>query len=126
VSPDPSPPLPARRAPGVLIHRLCGPLAALLARDVARIVADDLIELDLEPDEVREGGMVTISMWVPVPCPGCANEDGDCARCGNKRSVDDLFAAWLAVRPGVADGTLLKPSALLPGMKPIAFRVRVS
>lgn len=32
--------------------------------------------------------------------------------------------AWLAVRPGVADGTVLEPSALIHGMQPVSFRVR--
>ena len=39
-------------------------------------------------------------------------------------AFDELFSAWLAIPPDVADGTLLRPSALLPGMQPIAFRVR--
>lgn len=45
--------------------------------------------------------------------------------CGSKRTIDELFSAWLAVPPGVADGAVLKPSALLPGMiRPVSFRVR--
>jgi hypothetical protein len=101
-----------RRAPEVLLHRLSGPLEALLACGIARHAETGIIELFLEADEVREGGMVTISMRVPV-------------RCGDNRVVDELFSAWLAVRPGVADGTILVPSALLPGMVgEVRFRVR--
>jgi len=115
-----------RRAPGVMIQRLSGPLNALLARGVARTAEDGMLELILDEEEVTEGGMITISMHVTVRCPQCGGEaSGVCARCGTERSVGELFAAWLAVRPGVADGTVLTPSAQLPGvLKPVAFRVR--
>jgi hypothetical protein len=40
--------------------------------------------------------------------------------------VEELFSAWLAVRPGAADGEVLAPSAELPGMvEPVRFRVKV-
>ena len=105
----PSPAPPRTRAPGVMLSRLCAPLAALLARGVARRVADDLVELFLEPDEAATGGLITIAMRVPVRGGG-----------------DDLFAAWLAVRPGVASDTVLTPSAWLPDMlHPVYFRVRL-
>ena len=110
-----------------MLRRLCGPLNALLACGVARRAEDDVIELFLNAQEASEGGMVTISMRVPVRCPACAADAaGPCARCGMSRTVDELFSAWLAVRPGVADGTVLTPSALLPGMvRPVSFRVRL-
>jgi molecular chaperone DnaJ len=114
-------------APAVMLRRLCGPLDALLACGVVRRAEDDFIELFLNAQEVSEGGMVTISMRVPVHCPACAMDAaGSCAQCGGRRTVDELFSAWLAVRPGVADGTVLIPSALLPGMVgPVSFRVRL-
>ena len=116
-----------RRAPGVLLTRISGPLNILLARGVAKQIADDLIEIFLDREESTEGGMVTISMYVPIRCDACASApDPACARCGGQRVIDELFSAWLAVRPGVADGTMLKPSANLPGMlHPVAFRVRL-
>lgn len=122
----PSSDTPQRRAPGVLIRRLSGPLNALLGRGVARTAEDGVLELMLDEEEVTEGGMVTISMRVTVRCPQCSREATEpCVRCGTERSVSELFAAWLAVRPGVADGTVLMPSAQLPGvLKPVAFRVR--
>lgn len=108
-----------RRAPGQMLRRVCAPLNALFARGVASLAADGVIDLFLEPDEVAEGGMVTISMRVLLRCEPCA-------RCGGTGTVEDLFAAWLAVRPGVTDGTVLTPSARLPGMmRPVLFRVRV-
>jgi molecular chaperone DnaJ len=126
VTPAAAPNATPRRAPGVLLHRLSGPLNALLACGIARHAEGDVIELFLDEEEVSEGGMVTISMYVPVRCPSCGTgTTGSCERCGGKRAIDELFSAWLAVRPGVADGTLLLPSAMLPGMvRPVSFRVR--
>jgi hypothetical protein len=40
--------------------------------------------------------------------------------------IEELFSAWLAVPPGVTDGEILPPSALLPGMlNRVLFRVRL-
>jgi hypothetical protein len=123
---EPAPDAPiGRRAPGVLLHRLSGPLNILLARGVAREASDGVIELLIDDSEASEGGMVTISMRVPVSCDACAlDARAPCGVCGNERVVEDLYAAWLAIRPGVADGTIVTPSAKLPNMiKPVAFRV---
>jgi DnaJ-class molecular chaperone len=124
---SPPPGATRRRAPGVMLRRLSRPLNALLACGIARRVEGDVIELLLDAHEVAEGGMVTISMRVPVRCPACsADAAGSCARCGTSGTVDDVFSAWLAVPPGVADGAVLTPSALLPGMvRPVSFRVRL-
>jgi len=110
-----------------MLHRLSGPLGGLLAGGIARRVDAEVIELYLNAEEASQGGMATISMQVPVRCRACAAAAaGSCARCGSKRTVDELFSAWLAVRPGVTDGTVLNPSALLPGMvHPVSFRVRL-
>jgi hypothetical protein len=121
-------PLPAaipRRAPGVMLQRLSGPLNALLTCGIARRAAPDVVELFVNEEEASEGGMVTIAMSVPVHCPACAGRAAGCRRCEGKGAVDALFSAWLAVRPGVADGAVLAPSALLPGMvHPVSFRIR--
>src|SRR5438132_7394383 len=93
-----------RRAPGVMLSRLTGPLDALLACGVARRAENDIIELFLNAQEAAEGGMASISMRVPVRCPAVdAGETASCARCGARRTIDELFSAWLAVPPGVAD-----------------------
>jgi DnaJ-class molecular chaperone len=116
-----------RRAPSVMLSRLTGSLDALLACGIARRAEADVIELFLSPQEAAQGGMVKISMRVPVRCPACdAAEAAACARCGARRTIDELFSAWLAVPPGVADGALLAPSALLRGMvRPVSFRIRL-
>jgi hypothetical protein len=51
---------------------------------------------------------------VPVRC--ACDSAPPCPRCGGTGAVEELFSAWLAVPPGVADGTVLTPSAWLPGM----------
>jgi curved DNA-binding protein CbpA len=110
--PAPMEPLPPR-APGIRMGDLCGSLQQLLMRGVADYAPDhdDLIDLFLNAAEVAQGGMITISMRVEVK--------------RGAEIVDELFAAWLAVRPGVKDGTILTPSAWLPGMvHPVYFRVR--
>ncbi len=115
-------------APGVLLHRLSGPLNALLACGFARLASGGVIELFPDAREAAEGGMISISMTVPVYCPQCvgyADSAGRCSRCGGRRTIDELFSAWLALPPGVTDGTTLMPSAVLPGMVwPLSFRIR--
>ena len=112
----------------MMVHRLSGSLNSLLACGVARYAEDDVIELLLSAQESSEGGMATISMRVPIRCPTCAGvAAGPCPRCGTSRTIEELFSAWLAIPPGVAEGAALAPSVLLPGMvEPVAFRVRLS
>ncbi|NVB78805.1 MAG: DnaJ domain-containing protein, partial [Kofleriaceae bacterium] len=120
-----TPASPIRRAPGVMIRRLSASLDQLLARGVARIADDNVIELFVDDHEAKEGGMVTISMRVRILCTSCP-PDGTCSVCGGARTVEDVYAAWLAVRPGVEEGTILTPSARMPGMvRPVTFRVRL-
>lgn len=123
-----SPPAVARgRTPAVFLHRLSGNIQGLLACGIVRHAGNDIIELFLNPDEAATGGMVTIAMRVPVRCEACASAPtAPCERCGGKRTLDDLFSAWLAVPPGVRDGEILPPSALLPGMiHRVLFRARL-
>jgi len=124
-----TPVTPRRRAPGVMLARLCGSLKVLLSCGVARYAEGDIIELFLSAREAAQGGMITISMRVPVRCPACGTRDAraaSCARCEGQGTVEELFSAWLAVPPEVADGAILLPSALLPGMiRRVRFRTRV-
>lgn len=102
-------PVPRGRAPAVMLQRLSGPLAGLLACGVARRAPDGIIELHLTAAEAATGGMVTIAMRVRT------------------RDGDALFSAWLAVPAGVQDGEILPPSALLPGMLDrVLFRAHVA
>lgn len=109
--PRPAAPATRRRAPSVMLRRLCGPLASLLACGAARRVDATLLELILSAEEAAQGGMISIAMRVPV------HRDG--------RVSEELFSAWLAVPPEIADGAMLTPSELLPGMEPVSFRMRV-
>ena len=119
--------VPRGRAPAVRLGRVSGPLAGLLACGIAHRASGDIIELFLNADEASTGGMVTVSMRVPVRCQACAADSSrPCNRCAGKRVVDELFSAWLAVPPGVHDGEILPPSAYLPGMmQRVLFRVRL-
>ena len=115
------------RAPGVMLQRASGALNALLACGIARRADANVIELLLDAAEAASGGMVAISMPVAVHCPACAEEGLQaCLHCRGAGSIEELFSAWLAVPPGVSEGTLLLPSALLPGMiDRVTFRVRL-
>ncbi|NUP13138.1 MAG: hypothetical protein HOW73_44425 [Polyangiaceae bacterium] len=116
------------RAPTTLLPRLSGPLNALVACGVARCPKAGPIELLFSEEECATGGMIAIAMPVTIRCPVCALDADDiaCRRCRSKRTVVELFSAWLAVRPGTGDGTILTPSAILPDMlEPVSFRVRV-
>jgi curved DNA-binding protein CbpA len=101
------------RTPAVMLRRLCGNLNGLLACGIAQRTGGDIIELFLTREEAESGGMISISMRVPVR--------------RDEKVVDELFSAWLAVPPGVLDGEILPPSALLPGMiNRVLFRVRIA
>jgi molecular chaperone DnaJ len=113
----------ARPAPAVALARLSGPLNALLACGVAEWVDESALDLFLNAQEMAQGGMATIAMRVPVRCSRCAG--AACARCGGAGATEELFTAWLSVPPRVAEGTVLAPSELLPGMlHPVTFTVR--
>jgi hypothetical protein len=123
------PPRAARRpAPAVMLSRLSGPLASLMACGVARLDEPGFITLMLREDEAAQGGMATVSLHVELWCPDCVAQPraAGCVRCGGTRTVDELFSAWLAVPPGVTAGEVLTPSVELPGMvEPVRFRVRL-
>jgi molecular chaperone DnaJ len=116
------------RTPAVKLSRFCGNIKGLLACGFARRVGNDIVELYLNADEASTGGMIDLAMRVPVRCPACVGKGmGACDRCGGKRVIEDLYSAWLAVPPGVQDGEILPPSALMPGMLTrVVFRVRLS
>src|SRR5690242_12586907 len=52
------PAAPRRRAPGVMLFRVSGPLNALLTCGIARRAGGDVIELILNAEEAGQGGMV--------------------------------------------------------------------
>jgi hypothetical protein len=111
-----------------MLRRLCGPLNSLLACGVARYAEEGVIDLIVTAADASRGGMAAISMRVPVRCSACAADPSQpCSRCGSSRGADELFSAWLAVPPDVADGAILEPSELLDGMlRPVSFRVRIA
>jgi molecular chaperone DnaJ len=118
----------AKATPTVMLQRLSGGIKGLLACGAARYAEAGVIELFLNADELAHGGMITIAMRVAVHCPACASDrTAPCDLCAGRRTIDDLFSAWLAVPPDAADGDVLAPSALIPGMvEPVSFRIRAA
>jgi DnaJ-class molecular chaperone len=117
----------ARKAtPGVLLQRLTGSLDGLLACGAARLCEPGVIELYPRAAEIATGGMVCISMHVPVTCPACGGcSVAACERCDSTGTTEELFSAWLALPPDTPDGEVLVPSAVLPGMAgTVLFRIR--
>jgi DnaJ-class molecular chaperone len=116
---------PRPSAPAVMLGRLSGPLASLIACGVARRLDGEIVELLVDEAEAARGGMAAIPMRVLVRCSCTAATATACPRCRGTRAVHELFSAWLAVPPGVADGTIIEPSAQLPDvLRPVTFRVR--
>jgi molecular chaperone DnaJ len=117
---------PRAEAPGVMLHAYSGALNGLLLRGLARHAERGVIELLLDGETARTGGMITVSMPVSVRCTECHSRGGACAKCEGRGHTEELYSAWLAVPPGVTDATMLAPSAKLAGMLwPVSFRVRV-
>jgi DnaJ-class molecular chaperone len=120
-------------APATMLSRLCGNLNSLLARGAARYDDDEppgVITLVLRQAEAAQGGMATISLRADLRCPECAAKGlpaEGCVRCAGAGVVDELYSAWLAIPPGVAEGELLAPTVELPGMiEPVRFRLRMA
>jgi len=115
------------RVPAEKLFRFHGNIKGMLACGAVRYAPGDVIELLLNAEEASTGGMIEIAMRVSVRCQACVGKGmAACDRCGGKRVHDDLFSAWLAVPPGVQDGEILPPSALMPGMiTRLVFRVRL-
>lgn len=125
--PRPAPVRPP--APAAMISRVCRPLTLLLTVGAARYDDDGFITLALREGEAARGGMISIPMRVDVWCPACAKSSvsAGCARCGGRRTVDELYSAWLAIPPGVAAGEVFTPSVELPGMiEPVRFRIALA
>jgi curved DNA-binding protein CbpA len=102
-----------RPAPSLMIRRVCGHLTSLRACGIAKPAKDGVIDLFLSKQEAEQGGMISISMWVPVR--------------QEESIIDELFSAWLAVSPDITDGEIILPSVALPNMiHPVRFRIRIS
>lgn len=109
-----------RPAPPSSVHlrRISGHINTLQATGVARLVEDGLVEVSLTDDEAARGGIVSVSLPVPVRCAPCAD-------CGGTGARDVLFSAWLTLPAGAVDGLVVEPSVSLPdALYPVRFRFR--
>jgi molecular chaperone DnaJ len=110
--------------PDDFLWRICGSFKALLARGVAQRAEDGVVDLFLNRQEAATGGMVAISMFVPVRCLLCRGKSASCERCGGKGAVNQIFSARLGLPPDVPDGALMDPLERLSGMlRPVRFRI---
>jgi len=122
----PERPAPRRPPPGDFLWRICGSFKTLLARGIARRAEEGVVELFLNRHEAATGGMVAITMNVPVRCLLCRGKNASCERCGGKGAVHQLFSARLGVPPDLPDGALLDPLERISGMvHPVRFRIRI-
>lgn len=123
-----APPTSSASPPAVMLKRLSGALTLVIARGAAHLEEEGYITLILTEHEAAQGGMVMISMRVPLTCPACTGKQLTmiCPRCKGERVVEELYSAWLAVPPGVKGGEVLRPTVGLPGMiKPVQFRLQI-
>lgn len=125
-APPPERAAPPRPPPDDFLWRICGSLKTLFARGVAQRAEEGVVDLFLNRQEAARGGMVAISMYVPVRCLLCRGKSASCERCGGKGAVNQIFSARLGVPPDVPDGALLDPLDRLSGMlRPVRFRIRL-
>lgn len=93
-----------------------------------RILADPLARAEYDSRRVRHARARadrTDDASAAPARPACAGGATACARCGSSRTIQELFSAWLAIRPEAPDSEILVPSALLPGMAgTVLFRIR--
>ena len=118
---------PRRRAPGVLLQRLSGPLNAP-RRVRHRPARRGRRHRALPRRAGRVGGQHGHHLHARAgPLPGVRRPTrrNRAVGAGRRAPFEELFSASLAVPPGVADGAVLTPSALLRGMRPVSFRVRL-
>ncbi len=113
-----------------LIARLCGTLAALESRQVARVHPGGLIDLHVNADEARAGGVAAITLPLTVPCPTCGGIAGHatvwCRRCQFEGSVVEDVTLCVPIPEHAPDGmTFSLQLERLGDLPPMAVRIRV-
>jgi len=113
-----------------LIVRLCGTLAALESRRVARVHPSGLIDLHVTPDEARAGGVSAITLPLTVACPTCGGIAGQatvwCQRCQFEGSVVEEVTLCVPIPEHAPDGlTFNLELQRLGDLPPMAVRIRV-
>jgi molecular chaperone DnaJ len=130
-TPDPSATGRRSRAPAAsLIARLCGPLSALESRHIVRVHAGGLIDLYVQTEEARAGGVAAITLPLTVPCPTCGGIAGHatvwCRRCQFEGSVVEEVTLCVPIPEHAPDGmTFNLELERLGDLPPMAVRIRV-
>jgi molecular chaperone DnaJ len=119
-----------RTESAALIARLCGTLAALEARKIARVHPGGLIDLHVTAAEARAGGVAAISLPLTIPCPTCGGIADPttvwCKRCQFEGSVVEEVTLCLPIPEQAPDGmTFNLELARLGDLPPMAVRIRV-
>ncbi len=120
----------SRQPTASLIGRLCGTLAALESRQVARVHPGGLIDLYVKTDEARAGGVAAIALPLTVPCPTCGGIAGHatvwCQRCQFEGSVVEEVTLCVPIPAHAPDGmTFNLGLERLGDLPPMAVRIRV-
>ena len=120
----------SRAAAASLIARLSGTLAALESRHVVRVHPGGLIDLHINADEARAGGVAAISVPLTVSCPTCGGIAGHatvwCRRCQFAGSVVEEVTLCVPIPEHAPDGmTFSLGLERLGDLPPMAVRIRV-
>jgi len=128
--PRPAAPVyPVARATETLILRLCGTLDALVARRIVYVHAGGVLDLFVNRDEARAGGVSAIQLPLTVPCPTCggiASRDFWCRRCEFVGSVVELVTLCVPIPARAPDGLAFNIELdRLGDLPPMTVRLRV-
>lgn len=112
-----------------LILRLCGSLDALAARGIVRAHARGRLDLHVNHDEARLGGVAAINLPLTVPCPTCggiAGRDVWCRRCEFAGSVVEAVTLCVPIPAGARDGLAFNIELdRLGDLPPMTVRLRI-
>jgi DnaJ-class molecular chaperone len=113
-----------------LIARLTGTLAALESRHVVRVHPGGLIDLHVNADEARAGGVAAITLPLTVSCPTCGGIADHatvwCRRCQFEGSVVEEVTLCVPIPEDAPDGmTFSLELERLGDLPPMAVRIRV-
>ena len=113
-----------------LIDRLCGPLDGLIARGIARQVADGFVELNVGAGEAARGGTAAIDTAIEMACPTCLGGARPgrlwCRRCDYVGTVREVVTVCIPIAVAISDGAVFNVATDPAGRAaPLRVRIRV-
>ena len=113
-----------RRGPLRYLGRLTGLLDTIIIRGAARLLSEDLIELLLDEDEVRSGGLVTLTLNRAIICRACSGRGGACTRCAGVGHERERVSVGVRIPENAPAGTEIVGSIIpLQFAVPLRFRI---